>query len=199
MPRLRKYRINRDCSKVTKSGPKTRNLVECKCLLHCRERKKSNSSNSSKERKKRRTRVIENLSDTDDDEELEQNDDDESEQSDDKESEQNDDEELERNDDDKSERNDDDENDNETDNEPIDGPKRQKCHNKFRDVNLEQSNKLEPVQLEDKVLSDDDGASTTDEDDVPIEEFTTPDFNNLESDHEYFDMNINFNDSWILL
>ncbi|GET56427.1 uncharacterized protein OCT59_014280 [Rhizophagus irregularis] len=35
MPRPRKYRVNRDRSKVTKSGPKTRNLVECKCLLHC--------------------------------------------------------------------------------------------------------------------------------------------------------------------
>ncbi|UZN99573.1 uncharacterized protein OCT59_000840 [Rhizophagus irregularis] len=138
MPKPRKYRVNRDRSKVTKSGPKTRNLVECKCLLHCGERKKSNSSNSSKERKKRRTRVVENLSDTDDDEESERNDDDESERNDD-------------------------------------------------------------VQLEDKVLSDDDGASTTDEDDVLIEEFTASDFNDLESDHEYFDTNINFNDSWILL
>ncbi|GET56425.1 hypothetical protein GLOIN_2v1792112 [Rhizophagus irregularis DAOM 181602=DAOM 197198] len=73
------------------------------------------------------------------------------------------------------------------------------CIAEFRDVNLEQPNKLKPVQLEDKVPSDDDGASTTDEDDVPIEEFTAPDFNDLESDHEYFDMNINFNDSWILL
>ncbi|UZO25239.1 uncharacterized protein OCT59_017514 [Rhizophagus irregularis] len=35
MPRPRKYRVNRDRSKVTKSGLKTRNLVECKCLLHC--------------------------------------------------------------------------------------------------------------------------------------------------------------------
>ncbi|PKY36382.1 hypothetical protein RhiirB3_458865, partial [Rhizophagus irregularis] len=69
----------------------------------------------------------------------------------------------------------------------------------FRDINLEQPTKLEPVQLEDKVPSDDDGASTTDEDDIPIEEFTAPDFNDLESDHEYFNTNINFNDSWILL
>ncbi|PKY24949.1 hypothetical protein RhiirB3_439698 [Rhizophagus irregularis] len=145
MPRPRKYRVNRDRLKVTKSGPKTRNLVEY----------------------------------------------DESERSDDEESERNDDEELEQNNDDK--------NDNETDNEPIDGPKRRKRHNKFRDVNLEQPNKLEPVQLEDKVPSDNDGDSTTDENDVLIEEFTAPDFNDLESDHEYFDTNINFNDSWILL
>ncbi|UZO05868.1 uncharacterized protein OCT59_026206 [Rhizophagus irregularis] len=217
MPRPRKYRVNRDRSKVTKSGPKTRNLVECKCLLFCgeqlqaittgsqasrsrgtgkkhnisKERKKSNSSNSSKERKKRRTRVVENLSDTDDDEESERNDDEESERNDDGESEQNDGEE--------SERNDDDENDNEIDNKPIDGLKRRKRHNKFRDINLEQPTKLEPVQLEDKVPSDDDGASTTDEDDIPIEEFTAPDFNDLESDHKYFNTNINFNDSWILL
>uniref|UniRef100_U9U257 Uncharacterized protein n=1 Tax=Rhizophagus irregularis (strain DAOM 181602 / DAOM 197198 / MUCL 43194) TaxID=747089 RepID=U9U257_RHIID len=57
---------------------------------------------------------------------------------------------------------------------PINGPKRRKRHNKFRDVNLEQPNKLEPVQLEDKVPSDDDGTSTTDEDDITIEEFTAP-------------------------
>ncbi|PKK64868.1 hypothetical protein RhiirC2_786907 [Rhizophagus irregularis] len=82
---------------------------------------------------------------------------------------------------------------------PIDRPKRRKHYNKFRDVNLEQPNKLKPVQLEDKVPSNDDGASTTDEDDVPIEKFTAPNFNDLESDHEYFDTNINFNDSWILL
>ncbi|GBC24892.2 uncharacterized protein LOC114575947 [Rhizophagus irregularis DAOM 181602=DAOM 197198] len=170
MPRPRKYRVNRDRFKVTKSGPKTRNLVECKCLLHCggsklvdprtfeRHRKEieqlqaiatgsqaSRSRGTSKKHnisKERKKAILAT---------------------------------------------------------PIDGPKRQKCHNKFRDVNLEQPNKLEPVQLEDKVPSDDDGASTTDEDDVPIEEFTAPDFNDLELDHEYFDMNINFNDSWILL
>ncbi|CAB4435237.1 unnamed protein product [Rhizophagus irregularis] len=181
MPRPRKYRVNRDRSKVTKSGPKTRNLVEYTDDDEESERNDDDESERS------------------DDDESERNDDEESERNDDEESERNDDDESERNDDEESERNNDDENDNETDNEPIDGPKRRKRHNKFRDVNLEQPNKLEPVQLEDKVPSDDDGASTTDEDDVPIEEFTAPDFNDLESDHEYFDTNINFNDSWILL
>ncbi|CAG8671589.1 16928_t:CDS:2 [Funneliformis caledonium] len=39
------------------------------------------------------------------------------------------------------------------------------------------------------------------EDDVPVKQFTTPDFDDLdfESDLEYPDMNIEFNDSWILL
>jgi hypothetical protein len=65
---------------------------------------------------------------------------------------------------------------------------------------------LEPAPLEDedfRVL-DDDGAFTEDdrglnEDEVPFKKFTAPDFDDFKSDHEYHDMNINFNDSWILL
>ena len=39
------------------------------------------------------------------------------------------------------------------------------------------------------------------EDEVPIEQFTAPDFDDLdyESDHGYPDTNVDFNDSWILL
>src|SRR5690242_17462994 len=38
------------------------------------------------------------------------------------------------------------------------------------------------------------------DDDVPIEQFTAPDFDDFdfESDDEYPDLNIEFNDSWIL-
>src|SRR5213080_4169289 len=45
---------------------------------------------------------------------------------------------------------------------------------------------------------DNDGFS---DDDVPIEQFTAPDFDDFdfESDDEYPDSNIEFNDSWILL
>ncbi|GBC46383.1 hypothetical protein RIR_jg20467.t1 [Rhizophagus irregularis DAOM 181602=DAOM 197198] len=170
MPRPRKYRVNRDRSKVTKSGLKTRNLVECKCLLHCgdsnlvdprtfeRHRKEIEQlqaiATGSQASRSRGTSKKHNISK----ERKKSNSSNKSEQ----------------NDDDESERNDDNENDNETDNKPINGPKRRKRHNKFRDVNLEQPNKLEPVQLEDKVPSDDDGTSTTDEDDITIEEFTAP-------------------------
>jgi hypothetical protein len=39
------------------------------------------------------------------------------------------------------------------------------------------------------------------EDEILIEQFTAPNFDDLnyESDHRYIDMNIDFNDSWILL
>jgi hypothetical protein len=65
---------------------------------------------------------------------------------------------------------------------------------------------LEPAPLEDEDfrVPDDNGAFTEDdhglnEDEVPFKEFTAPDFDDFESDHEYHDTNINFNDSWILL
>jgi hypothetical protein len=34
MPRSRKKRIHNDRSKVTSIGPKTRDLIECKCILY---------------------------------------------------------------------------------------------------------------------------------------------------------------------
>ena len=48
------------------------------------------------------------------------------------------------------------------------------------------------------IQNDDRGFS---DDDVPIEQFTAPDFDDFdfESDDEYPDLNIEFNDSWILL
>jgi hypothetical protein len=36
MLKLKKYCVNKDRSKATKIDPKTRNSVECKCLLYCR-------------------------------------------------------------------------------------------------------------------------------------------------------------------
>jgi hypothetical protein len=35
MPRPRKKHIQIDRSEITNIGPKTRDLVECKCMLHC--------------------------------------------------------------------------------------------------------------------------------------------------------------------
>ena len=35
MTRAKKNRVNQDRSKVINTGPRTRKLVECKCLLHC--------------------------------------------------------------------------------------------------------------------------------------------------------------------
>ena len=35
MPRPKKKRINKDCTKKYSINLKTRNLVECKCILHC--------------------------------------------------------------------------------------------------------------------------------------------------------------------
>ena len=63
----------------------------------------------------------------------------------------------------------------------------------------------EPVSDEDFEESDDDDESYTDdcrlsEEDVPVEQFTAPDFDDLEFESdEYADTNLDFNDSWILL
>jgi hypothetical protein len=60
---------------------------------------------------------------------------------------------------------------------------------------------LELVSLEDEdfKVPNDNGAFTKDnhslnEDEVPFKEFTASDFDDFESDYEYHDMNINFND-----
>ncbi|CAG8733133.1 15093_t:CDS:2 [Funneliformis caledonium] len=47
MPRQKKTCINKNHSKVTNIKPRTRNLIKCKCLLHC------NESPSIKEREKK--------------------------------------------------------------------------------------------------------------------------------------------------
>jgi hypothetical protein len=100
MPKPKKYHVNKDCSKATKIDPKTRNLVECKCLLYCRGGKLVDPRTFKKHQKKLkqyqaivtekskkrkiRTGAIENLSDyeemvqTDNDDELERTNDNES-------------------------------------------------------------------------------------------------------------------------
>jgi hypothetical protein len=110
MPKPKKYYVNKDYSKATKIDPKTRNLVEYKCLLYCRGSKlvdlrtfkkyqkklKQHQAIVTEKSKKRkiRTRAIENLSDdeemiqTNDDEESERTNDDESEWTNDDESKQ---------------------------------------------------------------------------------------------------------------
>src|SRR5271163_4823793 len=35
MPKPKEKRINKDRSKIANVGPKTRNLIECNCILHC--------------------------------------------------------------------------------------------------------------------------------------------------------------------
>jgi hypothetical protein len=79
MPKPKKYCVNKDHSKATKIDSKTRNLVECKCLLYCRGGKLVDSRTFKKYQKKLkqhqviitgkskkrkiRTGAIENLSD----------------------------------------------------------------------------------------------------------------------------------------
>jgi hypothetical protein len=126
--------------------------------------------------------------------------------------------------------NDDDDNDelSLSDNEPIDMServRRRKRIDKFRmlldDMNLDDDGDGDDGDGDDDFLSDGNGSLTEDEDDgtsetsgtsadddrglsedeVPIEQFTAPDFDDFdyESDHRYPDTNIEFDDSWILL
>ncbi|CAG8708991.1 12756_t:CDS:2 [Funneliformis caledonium] len=39
MPRPKKSRINKDRSNITETGPKTRDLVKCNCMLCCHDSK----------------------------------------------------------------------------------------------------------------------------------------------------------------
>ena len=58
---------------------------------------------------------------------------------------------------------------------------------------------VEDDENESDIPSEDDIFLSDDE--LPVEQFTAPDFNDFdyESDHRYIDTNIDFNDSWILL
>ena len=105
---------------------------------------------------------------------------------------------------------DDDESNQTDDQEPINIPVKRKRYHKFRqtelfldDENLDDDNgsgSEEDFDNDDESYTEDDDRGLS-EDDVPVEQFTAPDFDDLdfESDHEYPDTNLESNDSWILL
>ncbi|CAB5357953.1 unnamed protein product [Rhizophagus irregularis] len=244
MTKSKKNRINKDCTKVTNSAPKTRKFVECNCLLHCGGGKlvdprtfrrhqeevnrlqtiASGSQSSSKlkdtrnelysvesspdEKGKKRIRVVENTSDDD-----VGNDDDDGDDGD-------------ESPDERGKRriraveysSDDDDESPLSDNEPMpDRPGRRKCTNKIDDMipddddsdgsltdrSLTESDDNESLTEDDDEASEvsgDDNRGLS-EDEVLIEQFTAPDFDDYdyESDLKNLDTNIDFNDSWILL
>src|SRR5213082_2206724 len=101
--------------------------------------------------------------------------------------------------------------------EPINIPTKRKRYSKFRQTELIPDDENLNNDSDDNDSSDDNGDDNEDfdnnesytedddrgfsDDDVPIEQFTAPDFDDFdfESDDEYPDSNIEFNDSWILL
>ena len=101
--------------------------------------------------------------------------------------------------------------DDESNQEPINIPVKRKRYHKFRqpepipdgensdDVN-NGSGSEEDFDNDDKSYTEDNDRGFS-EDDVPIEQFTAPDFDNfdIESDDEYPDSNLESDDSWILL
>src|ERR1044071_8679460 len=101
--------------------------------------------------------------------------------------------------------------------EPINIPTKRKRYPKFRQTELIPDDENLNNDSDDNDGSDDNGDDNEDfdnnesytddddrgfsDDDVPIEQFTAPDFDDFdnESDDEYPDANLEFNDSWILL
>lgn len=200
-----KKRIHKDRSTGIK--PKTRNRVECKCMLHCNgskwvdprtferhrqemERFQSTqnpfqfrstmsspidigSSSTSKERSEREAEE-----ESQDPSSSSHSDDDESNQTDDQ--------------------------------NPINIPLKRKRYHKFRqtepipdDENLDNDNgsgSEEDFDNDNETYTEDDDRGLS-EDDVPVEQFTAPDLDDLdfESDDEYPDTNLESNDLWILL
>ncbi|CAB4494006.1 unnamed protein product [Rhizophagus irregularis] len=189
MTKSKKNRINKDRTKVTDSAPKTRKFVKCNCLLHCGggTRNELYSVESSPDEKgKKRIRVVENTSDNDDGDDDDDGDDgDESP-------------------DERGKRriraveysSDDDDESPLSDNELM--PERPKTK-----ASLTESDDNESLTEDDdeasEVSGDDDRGLS--EDEVPIEQFTAPNFDDYdyESDLKNLDTNIDFNDSWILL
>jgi hypothetical protein len=217
MTRPKKKRINKDRVREQHNiKPKTRKLVECKCILHCNGSKLVDPRTLKKHQKEvDRFRVYEPHQDDEGSPNsirertispVEQN-----------RSPSNDstneviqtDQELEQN---RSPSNDSTDGVIQTDQEPVNLPKKRKRRNKFRSaVPDEQEPVLSEEDFEEdfEVPDDGDGSSIEDEeddrglseDDVPVEQFTAPDFDDLdfESDHEYSNTNSDRDDSWILL
>ena len=94
---------------------------------------------------------------------------------------------------------DDDDDEVQTDQELVDLPKKQKCHNKFCSA-VSDHNEPEPFLPEEDPEEDfevpDDGDRSSTENDVPIKQFTAPNFDDLEFETDYnSDTNSNYNDS----
>ncbi|CAG8657357.1 14458_t:CDS:2 [Funneliformis caledonium] len=152
MPKPKKHHFNKDYSKAIHTNTKTRNLVEYKYTLHCRDSKWRYSSTS---------RSIKN---------------------------------------------------NSVITETLLASKRKKVikplkqnHSSYE--NTSNDDKSTPTILTDQNLidfsteKDDHTLSENSEVDILFEQFTAPDFDNFDSDLEYrySNMNINFDDSWIVL
>ena len=210
-----KKRIHKDRSTGTGIRPKTRNCVECKCMLHCngskwvdlrtferhwQEVERFQAITSELQSAFQLRSTINSLIDAGSSSTSKGR----SEREAEKESQY-----L------LSSRHSDDDKSNQTDDqEPINIPAKRKRYHKFRqpepipdDENLDNINSGSGSEEdeEDEENFDNDDESDDDrgfsEDDVPIEQFTAPDFDDFdfESDDEYPDSNIEFNDSWILL
>ena len=214
MTKPKEKRVNIDRSKVTSTKPKTRDLVECNCTLHCHGSKMIDprtfkihqremaqfqtivSDAQSSSRSRRTNKKLDDAASSStferEIEPVEQN---------------------QNSSDESSDESFDNSEEIQPDQEPIDVPKKRKRYNKFRDPIPVQEHELEPSPIErdfdsDSTASENDYGSEDrefeeyvfNEDDSPVEQFTAPDFDDCdESDHEYPDVNVNFNDFWILL
>jgi tnp2 family transposase len=217
MPRPRKKHIQTDRSEITDIGPKTRDLVECKCMLHCNGSKLVDPRTfRSHRREAERLRAIASGSQStgstisrpvDVGSSTSMRSEQEAETS------------MRRSVQEAEESQDSsngyssyssDKSDQAADRELIDKPTKRKRYSKFRD-------RMAPVpdvpddndgDNETEVSSDTSGGDSAVEDDrwlsddeLPVEQFTAPDWDNLDfdSDNEDPDPNLDFNDSWILL
>ncbi|CAB4439268.1 unnamed protein product [Rhizophagus irregularis] len=209
MTKSKKNRINKDRTKVTDSAPKTRKFVECNCLLHCgggklvdprtfrRHQEEVNrlqtiasGSQSSSQLKGTRNELYSVESSPDEKGKKE----------------------LERRIRAVEYSSDDDEESSLSDNELMpERPGRRKRTNKIDDMipddddsdnsltdrSLTESDANESLTEDDSEVSGDDDRGLS-EDEVPIEQFTAPDFDDYydyESDLRNLDTNIDFNDS----
>jgi hypothetical protein len=188
MPRTKKRRINKDRSEATNIKPKTRELIECKCFLHCGGSKFVDPRTFERHRQEiERLQIVASGSrgsrnkpvnvesfpfyddeySSDDDEYSDGNEGDSDGEEDDALT---------------------------SDNKPINVPKRRKRYNKFRDEILDEP---APILTEENVedfgvlVDDDSTAEEADrglsENDDPVEQFNAPDYDepNFESNYEY--------------
>ena len=211
MPRPKRSRINKDRSNITETGPRTRDLVECNCMLRCHGSKwvdprtferhqneyneyqtMASESYKSSQSKKSESKCI-NVASTS--KKISKGKEKEKEIIPAK------------------------ENQNLTyssssddDYTPIDIPKRRKRYYKFCDTISDQNNKKEPspieedykdventVDSENSIETEQEDGYNLSEDDILFEDFTAPDFNDFDDFDFNLNMNISFNDAWILI
>ncbi|GET03829.1 hypothetical protein RCL_jg872.t1 [Rhizophagus clarus] len=161
MTRLKKNRINKDHLEVTDDDPKTKEFVECNCLLHCGSSTKNKPDSvelSLGEEGERRIRAVEHSSDDNDD--------------------------------------DDDSKLSLSDSKLVsERPGRRNHTNEEGSGNGSLTDDDDRSSEASKTFADDDHGLS--ENEVLIEQFTTPNFDNLdyESDHRYLNTNIDYDDS----